>query len=213
MKRAGWRALRRSLVSASAAVGFAGGNVGRILRCEFCRRRAEARSRPEPPPGTRRPRSMPPAIHLSWPSLPTRRRPTTPQNKKAFDDYQAQAAKEPLAVKLADSVGHVRVATNFAWTLNTGYLVLFMQAGFRAAHLRAGSQEECRASDDAEFRGVCVRFPRVLRGRIRISVRRGRDQRRAHESRRHSHPEPFPDWQRAMGIRGRQRILLRRSRL
>jgi len=51
-------------------------------------------------------------------------------NKKAFDDYQAQAAKEPLALKLADSVGHVRVATNFAWTLNTGYLVLFMQAGF-----------------------------------------------------------------------------------
>src|SRR6185312_5076433 len=52
------------------------------------------------------------------------------QSKKDFDDYQAQAAKEPLAVKLADSVGHVRVATNFAWTLNTGYLVLFMQAGF-----------------------------------------------------------------------------------
>ena len=51
-------------------------------------------------------------------------------NKKAFDDYQAQVAKEPLAVKLADSVGHVRIATNFAWTLNTGYLVLFMQAGF-----------------------------------------------------------------------------------
>src|SRR5271157_2761827 len=51
-------------------------------------------------------------------------------NKKAFDDYQAQAAKEPLAVKLADGVGHVRLATNFAWTLNTGYLVLFMQAGF-----------------------------------------------------------------------------------
>src|ERR1700690_215485 len=51
-------------------------------------------------------------------------------NKKALDDYQAQSAKEPPAVKLADSVGHVRVATNFAWTLNTGYLVLFMQAGF-----------------------------------------------------------------------------------
>jgi Amt family ammonium transporter len=50
--------------------------------------------------------------------------------KKAFDEYQEQAAKEPLAVKLADSVGHVRVATNFGWTLNTGYLVLFMQAGF-----------------------------------------------------------------------------------
>jgi Amt family ammonium transporter len=50
--------------------------------------------------------------------------------KKAFDEYTAQTEKEPLAVKLADSVGHLRVATNVAWTLNTGYLVLFMQAGF-----------------------------------------------------------------------------------
>jgi len=50
--------------------------------------------------------------------------------KKAFDEYTAQAAKEPLALKLADSVGHVRIGTNVAWTLNTGYLVLFMQAGF-----------------------------------------------------------------------------------
>ena len=56
--------------------------------------------------------------------------PDFARNKKDFDDYQAQAAKEPLAVKLADNVGHLRVATNFAWTLNTGYLVLFMQAGF-----------------------------------------------------------------------------------
>jgi Amt family ammonium transporter len=50
--------------------------------------------------------------------------------KKAYDEYTAQATKEPLAVKLADSVGHVRIGTNFGWTLNTGYLVLFMQAGF-----------------------------------------------------------------------------------
>jgi len=49
---------------------------------------------------------------------------------KAYQEYTEQAAKEPLAMKLADSVGHVRVATNFGWTLNTGYLVLFMQAGF-----------------------------------------------------------------------------------
>ena len=50
--------------------------------------------------------------------------------KKAYDDYTAQAAKEPLAVKLADSVGHNRVAINFMWTLVTGFLVMFMQAGF-----------------------------------------------------------------------------------
>ena len=56
--------------------------------------------------------------------------PNYAQGKKDADEFQAQAAKEPLAMKLADSVGHIRVATNFAWTLNTGYLVLFMQAGF-----------------------------------------------------------------------------------
>jgi ammonium transporter, Amt family len=56
--------------------------------------------------------------------------PDYAKNKKDFDEYQAQVAKEPLAMKLADSVGHVRVGTNVAWTLNTGYLVLFMQAGF-----------------------------------------------------------------------------------
>jgi Amt family ammonium transporter len=53
------------------------------------------------------------------------------QTKRAdHDQYQQMADKEPLAVKLADSVGHLRVATNTSWTLNTGYLVLFMQAGF-----------------------------------------------------------------------------------
>lgn len=56
--------------------------------------------------------------------------PDYAQRKKEYDEYQAQAAREPLAVKLADGVGHVRVGTNFGWTLNTGYLVLFMQAGF-----------------------------------------------------------------------------------
>jgi Amt family ammonium transporter len=50
--------------------------------------------------------------------------------KKAADDYAAAAKAEPLAVKLADNVGHNRVAINFMWTLVTGFLVMFMQAGF-----------------------------------------------------------------------------------
>jgi Amt family ammonium transporter len=50
--------------------------------------------------------------------------------KKAYDDYLAQSKVEPLAVKLSDSVGHNRVAINFMWTLITGFLVMFMQAGF-----------------------------------------------------------------------------------
>ncbi len=56
--------------------------------------------------------------------------PDYADKKKAYDEYQAQLAKEPLAAKLADAVGHTRIATNFSWTLLTGYLVLFMQAGF-----------------------------------------------------------------------------------
>lgn len=56
--------------------------------------------------------------------------PDYAKNKKAFDEFQAQASKEPLVMKLADNVGHLRIATNFTWTLLTGYLVLFMQAGF-----------------------------------------------------------------------------------
>jgi Amt family ammonium transporter len=49
---------------------------------------------------------------------------------KAFQDFKAQADKEPLAIQLADSVGQNRVAINIMWTLVTGFLVMFMQAGF-----------------------------------------------------------------------------------
>ncbi|HEY1496426.1 MAG TPA: ammonium transporter [Candidatus Solibacter sp.] len=56
--------------------------------------------------------------------------PDYEKQRKAFEEFQAQAAKEPLTMRLADTVGHVRIGTNFAWTLNTGYLVLFMQCGF-----------------------------------------------------------------------------------
>jgi Amt family ammonium transporter len=56
--------------------------------------------------------------------------PDFADKQKAFQEFSDQSAREPLAMRLADTVGHIRIATNFAWTLNTGYLVLFMQAGF-----------------------------------------------------------------------------------
>jgi ammonium transporter, Amt family len=56
--------------------------------------------------------------------------PDYAKQKKDYDEYRALAAKEPLAVKLANTVGHNRIAGNFSWVLLTGYLVLFMQAGF-----------------------------------------------------------------------------------
>jgi hypothetical protein len=97
--------------------------------------------------------------------------------KKAFDEYREQAAKEPLAVKLADSVGHVRIATNAAWTLNTGYLVLFMQAGF--ALLTCGL------------------------------VRR----KNAAHLWRHTHAQLVSDWERPVGLPGRQGLLPDGARL
>ncbi len=70
------------------------------------------------------------AGNLLVPPTPDPTAPDFSAQKKAYDDFQAQMAKEPIAAKLADSLGHVRVSTNFSWTLLTGYLVLFMQAGF-----------------------------------------------------------------------------------
>ena len=51
-------------------------------------------------------------------------------NAPTADDLKNLAANEPLAAKLADVVGHNRIAINFVWTLLCGFLVFFMQAGF-----------------------------------------------------------------------------------
>ena len=48
-------------------------------------------------------------------------------------DNQRRAGSETRstdAQEMGDAVGHNRVAINFVWTLVTGFLVMFMQAGF-----------------------------------------------------------------------------------
>jgi Amt family ammonium transporter len=54
-------------------------------------------------------------------------------NAPTKDDMEKLAATEPLAAKLADVVGHNRVAINMVWMLVCGFLVMFMQAGFALA--------------------------------------------------------------------------------
>jgi Amt family ammonium transporter len=49
------------------------------------------------------------------------------------NDIKTMAEKEPLAAKVADTVGHNRIAINTVWTLVCGFLVMFMQAGFAMA--------------------------------------------------------------------------------
>jgi Amt family ammonium transporter len=49
------------------------------------------------------------------------------------EDMEKMAATEPLAVKLADVIGHNRIAINMVWVLICAFLVMFMQAGFALA--------------------------------------------------------------------------------
>jgi Amt family ammonium transporter len=56
---------------------------------------------------------------------------TSPSGSAVSSKDQTAAQKaEPYAFELATQVDQNRVAINFVWTLVTGYLVMFMQAGF-----------------------------------------------------------------------------------
>ena len=48
------------------------------------------------------------------------------------DDLTKAQTSEPFAAKLADLVDQNRLGINFTWLLMTGFLVMFMQAGFAA---------------------------------------------------------------------------------
>ena len=54
-------------------------------------------------------------------------------NAPTADDLKNLGPKEPLAAKLAEVIGHNRIAINIVWTLVCGFLVMFMQAGFALA--------------------------------------------------------------------------------
>jgi Amt family ammonium transporter len=54
----------------------------------------------------------------------------TDKNGNPLSEVDAAKDKEPLAYALSNMVGQNRIAINIVWTLVTGYLVMFMQAGF-----------------------------------------------------------------------------------
>ncbi len=54
--------------------------------------------------------------------------PSGTNTGNAFD-VPAVAPGQPTAAEIADTVGHNKVAINIMWTLITGFLVMFMQAG------------------------------------------------------------------------------------
>src|SRR5262249_12825363 len=84
-----------------------------------------------------------------------------------------------------------------------------LHAGWvRTTHVRARSEEERGALDDAELRGLRIRVHRVLRMRLRVPVRRRSGECGAGESRRHPNAKFLPDRGRLMGIPRRQWLLL-----
>ena len=46
------------------------------------------------------------------------------------NDITAVTPGKPTQSEIADQVGHNKVAINMVWVLVTGFLVMFMQAGF-----------------------------------------------------------------------------------
>ncbi len=65
-------------------------------------------------------------------------------NTGTISDVPAAKPGEPTFVEMGNAIGHNRVAINFMWTLITGFLVMFMQAGF--ALVEAGL---CRAKNSS----------------------------------------------------------------
>ncbi len=57
---------------------------------------------------------------------------TDPTGTKTGTVADVPAAKpgEPTLAEVADAIGHSRISLNIVWTLITGFLVMFMQAGF-----------------------------------------------------------------------------------
>jgi ammonium transporter, Amt family len=66
-----------------------------------------------------------------------------------ISDIPAAKPGEPTLTEVGNAVGHNKVAINFMWTLITGFLVMFMQAGF--AMVEAGL---CRAKNAAHTMGM-----------------------------------------------------------
>src|SRR5438477_4262818 len=54
----------------------------------------------------------------------------TGDNTGTAADVTVKDAKSPTLPEVMASVGHSKVAINIVWTLMTGFLVMFMQAGF-----------------------------------------------------------------------------------
>ena len=95
--------------------------------------------------------------------------PSGTKTGTANDVVHADPAKPLTLVDLVNQAGQNRIAINFVWTLVTGFLVMFMQAGFRHRRDRSVPGQERQPHHDDELHGVRLRHVCVLGMRIRHS--------------------------------------------
>jgi Amt family ammonium transporter len=76
----------------------------------------------------------PPSVSAQAPAAAAAPAPATPDpsgaNTGTASDVTVKDAKNPTLAEVMATVGHNKISINIVWTLITGFLVMFMQAGF-----------------------------------------------------------------------------------
>ena len=129
-----------------------------------------------------RPRTPPPPPR----PLPRGPDPTGAATGTAADVAVKDAANPTLA-EVMETVGHNKISINFVWTLLTGFLVMFMQAGFAMVETGFTRAKNAAHTMIDELHGLPHRHVRLLGLRLRAADGRRRRRGRA---RRHGAAQP-----------------------
>ena len=88
--------------------------------------------------------------------------PSGTKTGTANDVVHADPAKPLTLADVVNQAGQNRIAINFTWTLVTGFLVMFMQAGFAIVETGLVPRQECEPHHDDELHGLRLRLVRLL---------------------------------------------------
>ena len=102
------------------------------------------------------------------------------------DVVPADATKGVTLADVVNQAGQNRIAINFVWTLVTGFLVMFMQAGFAIVETGLVPRQERQPHHDDELHGLRLRHVRLLG--LRVCLPDGRCRRRQSQPGRHAAP-------------------------
>ena len=85
----------------------------------------------------------------------------------AAKDVTVKDPKAPTLEEVMDTVGRNKVAINFVWTLITGFIVMFMQAGFAMVETGFTRARKRVAHHEHELHGSSAGHVRLLDLRLR----------------------------------------------